>query len=104
MCPMGCDQVGARLLKQTPDSLRRVLAPKVGGAANLASASLSLPLAWSAVFSSVSALAGFSGHSDYCAANAAADALASGAAERGTPALSIQWGAWSSVGAHIHTP
>lgn len=98
---MGCDQVGARLLRQTPDTLRRVLAPKVGGAANLASALLTLPLAWSAAFSSVSALAGFSGHADYCAANAAVDALALDAAERGTPALSVQWGAWSSIGAHI---
>ncbi|KAK9841775.1 hypothetical protein WJX81_002144 [Elliptochloris bilobata] len=57
-----------------------------------------LPLAWSATFSSVSALAGFSGHADYCAANAVADALASSAAERGITALSVQWGAWSSVG------
>ena len=101
---MGCKQVGARLLKQTPDTLRRVLAPKVGGAANLACASLALPLAWSAAFSSVSALAGFSGHADYCAANAAADALALGAAARGPPALSVQWGAWSSVGARMHAP
>ena len=91
--------MGARLLKQTPDTLRRVLAPKAGGAANLASASLALPLAWSAAFSSVSALAGFAGHADYCAANAAADALASGAAGRGVPVLAIQWGAWSSIGA-----
>ena len=101
---MGCKQVGARLLKQTPGTLRRVLAPKVGGAANLACASLALPLAWSAAFSSLSALAGFSGHADYCAANAAVDALALGAAARGLPALSVQWGAWRSVGAHMHAP
>ena len=96
--------MGARLLKQTPAVLRRVLGPKVGGAGNLDAATSALPLHWSAAFSSVSALAGFSGHADYCAANAAADALAARAAERGSPALAVQWGAWSAVGAPLPCP
>jgi len=75
-CLIGRAQVGARLLKQTPMALRRVLAPKLGGAGNLAALTPCAPVAWAATFSSVSALAGFAGHANYCAANAAADALA----------------------------
>jgi hypothetical protein len=95
-------QVGARLLKQTPTALRRVLAPKLGGAGNLAALTPCAPVAWAAAFSSVSALAGFAGHANYCAANAAADALAAAAAGRGAPALAVQWGAWAAVGAPGH--
>ena len=99
-CLIGRAQVGARLLKQTPMALRRVLAPKLGGAGNLAALTPCAPVAWAATFSSVSALAGFAGHANYCAANAAADALAAAAAVRGAPVLAVQWGAWAAVGRH----
>ncbi len=101
-CLIGRAQVGARLLKQTPMALRRVLAPKLGGAGNLAALTPCAPVAWAATFSSVSALAGFAGHANYCAANAAADALAAAAAVRGAPVLAVQWGAWAAVGAPGH--
>ena len=41
---------------------------------------------------------GFSSHSNYCAANAAVDAVAEAAACQGVPFVSVQWGAWSAVG------
>ena len=42
--------------------------------------------------------AGFSGHANYCAANASMDAIAAHNAARGLPDLAVQWGAWSSTG------
>ena len=43
-------------------------------------------------------LAGFSGHANYCAANAALDAMGEASSLQGLPHVSVQWGAWSSVG------
>ena len=43
-------------------------------------------------------LAGFSGHANYCAANAALDAMGEASSVQGLPHVSVQWGAWSSVG------
>ena len=42
--------------------------------------------------------AGFSGHANYCAANAAADAIAGEESAKGLTHAAIQWGAWSSIG------
>lgn len=42
--------------------------------------------------------AGFAGHANYCAANAAVDAIAEHVSGIGLPWLSVQWGAWSGVG------
>ncbi len=42
--------------------------------------------------------AGFSGHANYCAANASADAIAGAESAKGLPHAAVQWGAWSSVG------
>ena len=44
---------------------------------------------------------GFSSHSNYCAANAAVDAVAEEAACQGVPFVSVQWGAWSAVGEQL---
>lgn len=44
------------------------------------------------------AAAGFSRHANYCAANAAVDAMADTAATQGLPHTAVQWGAWSAVG------
>lgn len=91
-------QVEARLLKQTPSTLRAVIAPKIGAMQNIGEAALPAAVAQTLLFSSVSAIAGFSGHANYCAANAAVDALAGHDAARGLPCLAVQWGAWAAVG------
>lgn len=88
----------ARLLKQTPGTLRAVIAPKLGAAQNIGAAVAAAAVSQTLLFSSVSSLAGFSAHANYCAANAAVDALAGHEAARGLPSLAVQWGAWSAVG------
>jgi hypothetical protein len=78
--------------------MRAVIAPKLAPAQALGSCAAAAPLAFTLLFSSVSAIAGFAGHANYCAGNAAADAAAAHDAARGLPALAVQWGAWSGVG------
>ncbi len=95
-------QVEARLLKQTPGTLRAVIAPKIGAMQNIGAAAAAAAVSQALMFSSVSSLAGFSGHANYCAANAAVDALAGHAAARGLPSLAVQWGAWAAVGENTH--
>ena len=89
----------ARLLKQTPGTMRAVIAPKLAPVQALGSCMAATPLHATLLFSSVSSLAGFAGHANYCAGNAAADAAASFDAQKGLPSLAVQWGAWSGVGA-----
>lgn len=91
-------QVEARLLKQTPGTMRAVIAPKVGAVQNMGGAASLAAVSRTLMFSSVSSIAGFSGHANYCAANAAVDALASNDAACGLPSMAVQWGAWAAVG------
>ncbi len=82
----------------TPDRVRRVLAPKLEGAANLDQATGSDPLDLFVLFSSAAAAVGSIGQAAYAAANAGLDALAVRRHARGLPAVSIQWGPWSGEG------
>jgi pimaricinolide synthase PimS1 len=50
------------------------------------------------LFSSITALIGSGGQSNYSAANAVLDAFATSEAYGGLPTASVQWGAWSDVG------
>ena len=86
------------LTTQTEGSLARVYAPKAHGAWTLRLASASLALRVCALFSSVAALLGNAGQSNYAAANACLDALASSSRKRAQAATSVQWGAWAEVG------
>ena len=86
------------LLQQTPDRFAAVMAPKVAGSWHLHTLTRSLPLDFFVCFSSVSALLGNRGQSNYAAANAFMDALAHQRHQAGQPALSINWGGWAEVG------
>ena len=88
----------APLSKQTPQTLRQVVATKVGAVENFHNSAAALPLDFSLLCSSVSSVAGYSGHANYAAANAALDAFAIQQAGVGGSTLSVQWGAWSAVG------
>lgn len=88
----------APLGKQSPHTLRQVVATKVGAVENFHNSAAALPLDFSLLCSSVSSVAGYSGHANYAAANAALDAYAIEQAGVGCSTLSVQWGAWSAVG------
>jgi acyl transferase domain-containing protein/NAD(P)-dependent dehydrogenase (short-subunit alcohol dehydrogenase family)/SAM-dependent methyltransferase/acyl carrier protein len=89
----------ATLSRQTWEQFSRVLAAKVSGAFHLHSLTAGLPLDLFVLFSSVASLLGSPGQGNHAAANAFLDALAHHRRARGSPALSINWGAWSDVGA-----
>eukprot|EP00887_Chlorella_sp_A99_P003340 scaffold26.g3340.t1 len=91
-------QAGARLLKQNLRTLRQTIAPKLGAVQNALGTAPFEPLAFSLLYSSVSSLAGFLGHANYPAANAALDAFAGQQQAGGAPVMAVQWGAWASVG------
>ena len=91
-------QVSGSLFKQTVQSMRAVIAPKLNAVEHLNTPCTGLPLSSSVLFSSVSSIAGFNGHTNYCAANATLDIHAKHSALCGLPTTAVQWGAWSAVG------
>ena len=91
----------ALLANQSAASIRRVFAPKVGGAWLLHAATLAQtePLDAFVVFSSVASSLGGAGQTNYAAANASLDALtALRQAEGAAGSIALQWGAVSGVG------
>jgi acyl carrier protein len=86
------------LLMQDWPRFRRVLAPKVAGAWNLHRAVHGRQLDFLVLFSSVAALTGSPGQSNYAAANAFLDALAEHRRADGLAAASLAWGPWAEVG------
>ncbi|MFD4242837.1 type I polyketide synthase [Streptomyces sp. NPDC058525] len=81
------------LLDYDERRLRRVLAPKLDGAAHLAELTADLGLSAFVLFSSISGTLGSAGQGAYAAANAYLDALA--ARSGGT---SLAWGLWEQAG------
>jgi acyl transferase domain-containing protein len=76
-----------------------VLAPKVEGAWQLSRHTHDLPLDFFVLFSSVASLLGPAGQANHAAANAFLDTFAHRLRADGVPAVSINWGAWSEIGA-----
>ncbi len=83
----------------TAEQFARVLGPKVAGAWHLHRLTTALELDWFVLFSSATALLGSPGQANHAAANAFEDALAHHRRAAGLPALSINWGPWSEIGA-----
>jgi acyl transferase domain-containing protein/NADPH:quinone reductase-like Zn-dependent oxidoreductase/NAD(P)-dependent dehydrogenase (short-subunit alcohol dehydrogenase family)/acyl carrier protein len=86
-------------LQQTWERFAKVLAPKVDGAWLLHQLTQDLLLDFFVLYSSMAALLGSRGQGNHAAANAFLDALAHHRRALGQPATSIQWGAWSEIGA-----
>ena len=87
------------LIRQDWDRFARVMAPKVAGAWNLHALTRDLPLEFFVLFSSWASVLGSPGQANYASANAFMDALAHYRRAQGLPALSVNWGPWSEIGA-----
>lgn len=89
----------AGLLQQDEQRFATVFAPKITGARALDRLTRSDPLDWFILFSSIASVLGAAGQSNHSAANAFLDVLAHERRTRGLPALSINWGVWTEIGA-----
>lgn len=89
----------AGLIQQDAQRFARVFAPKVQGGWLLDALTRNDSLDWFVLFSSVAAVLGSPGQANHSAANAFLDVLAHERRNRGLPALSINWGPWTEVGA-----
>ena len=83
----------ALISQLTPESIERVLLPKIGGCLNLHKCTMHYPLDFFVLFSSVSSIIGNPGQGNYAAANAFLDTFCHYRKKLGLPALTINWGA-----------
>ena len=90
--------------KQDASSVCRSYAPKAHGGWLMQLGCAVATLRACALFSSVAALLGGAGQSNYSAANACLDALAVCRRVRGCVGVSVQWGAWAQVGMAARGP
>jgi acyl carrier protein len=77
------------------------MAPKVEGSWRLHTLTKELPLDFFVLFSSLASLWGSPGQANHAAANMFMDMLAHDRRAQGLPGLSLNWGAWSEVGAAV---
>ncbi|HEX8171687.1 MAG TPA: type I polyketide synthase [Thermoanaerobaculia bacterium] len=88
----------AMLGEQSAERFARVFEPKARGASNLHEATRGDALDFFVLYSSIAAIIGNLGQSNYAAANAYLDALAALRRRNGLPATSINWGPWADAG------
>jgi amino acid adenylation domain-containing protein len=86
------------LLNLDRELMRRVIAPKLGGAWNLHTQTANRSLDFFVLFSSLSSVFGHAGQGNYAAGNAFLDALAHHRRAQGLPALTVNWGYLGEVG------
>jgi acyl transferase domain-containing protein/phospholipid N-methyltransferase len=87
------------IVHQNWKRFRHVFSAKIDGAWALHRLTQDIPLDFFVMFSSMASLFGSPGQSNHGAANAFLDALAQYRKSRGLPAISINWGPWSEIGA-----
>ncbi|GIG70506.1 SDR family NAD(P)-dependent oxidoreductase [Phytomonospora endophytica] len=85
-------------ITKTWEEFARVLAPKTAGVRLLDRATRADPLRFFALCSSMTAVLGAPGQSDYAAANAYLDAYAARMRAEGRPALAVGWTGWRDSG------
>ncbi len=86
-------------MQLTWNRFKTLFGPKVYGAWNLHQLSQDMDLDFFVMFSSIASVLGSPGQANHAAANAFMDSLAHFRRARGLPAVTINWGAWSQVGA-----
>ncbi|MER8262540.1 type I polyketide synthase, partial [Streptomyces albidoflavus] len=79
----------------TPEQFDRVLAPKLAGALHLAELTAEADLAAFVLYSSAAGVFGAGGQTNYAAANASLDVLATRLRAAGRPAVALAWGLWA---------
>lgn len=81
--------------------MEKVLSPKVNGALLLHELTSGVALDFFVIYSSVASVFGAPGQANHAAANAFLDAFARWRNLQGARSLSINWGAWSELGAGV---
>jgi NAD(P)-dependent dehydrogenase (short-subunit alcohol dehydrogenase family)/ubiquinone/menaquinone biosynthesis C-methylase UbiE/acyl carrier protein len=91
------------LAHQTHETMAKVMAPKVSGVWNLHEVTAKDELEFFVMFSSLASVLGSGGQANHAAANAFLDAMAHLRRSQGKASTSIQWGAWTEIGAAMDT-
>lgn len=92
---------GDMIRRQKYEAFARIMSPKVEGSWNIHLLTKNISLDCFVLFSTSSTLWGIQGIGGYTAANMFMDILAHYRTAKKLPALSINWGTWSEVGAAV---
>ncbi|MEL6930876.1 MAG: type I polyketide synthase, partial [Cyanobacteria bacterium J06600_6] len=87
------------MVNMDADRMQTVMNPKVSGAWNLHQLTKDIELDFFILFSSAASLLGSPGQTNHVVANTFLDSLAHYRQAQGLPGLSLNWGAWSDIGA-----